>query len=47
MQRFDSVTDCFEPLEDGLTNRCFISKSYDETSHFRTAADDVLDMYYR
>ena len=47
MQRFDSVTDCYEPVEDGLSNRCFISKSYDETSHFQSAADDVLDMYYR
>eukprot|EP00618_Florenciella_parvula_P007256 CAMPEP_0119480040 /NCGR_PEP_ID=MMETSP1344-20130328/9032_1 /TAXON_ID=236787 /ORGANISM="Florenciella parvula, Strain CCMP2471" /LENGTH=504 /DNA_ID=CAMNT_0007514319 /DNA_START=27 /DNA_END=1541 /DNA_ORIENTATION=+ len=47
LQRFDSVSDCYEPVEDGLSNKCFISKSYDETSHFKTAADDVLDMYYR
>lgn len=47
MQRFDAVTDCYEPIDDGLTDRCFISKSYDDTSHFKTAADDVLDMYHR
>lgn len=47
MHRFDDVSDCYEPLEDGLTNKCFISKTYDETSHFQSAADDVLDMYFR
>mmetsp|Transcript_38012 Transcript_38012/g.65607 ORF Transcript_38012/g.65607 Transcript_38012/m.65607 type:complete len:94 (-) Transcript_38012:139-420(-) len=47
LQRFDSVVDTFGPVGDGLDNKCFISKSYDETSHFRTAADDVLDLYFR
>mmetsp|Transcript_42788 Transcript_42788/g.114903 ORF Transcript_42788/g.114903 Transcript_42788/m.114903 type:complete len:466 (+) Transcript_42788:295-1692(+) len=47
LHRFDSVSDTFGPVGDGLDNKCFISKSYDESSHFKTAADDVLDLYFR
>jgi len=47
VQRFDSVADLLEPVEDGLADKCFISKSYDDTSHFKSAADDVLDLYKR
>lgn len=45
--RFDSVSDLLEPVSDGLKNHCFISKSYDATSHFETAANDVLSLYER
>jgi RAB protein geranylgeranyltransferase component A len=31
MQRFDSVYELFEPVEDGRRDKCFISKSYDAT----------------
>jgi len=47
IERFDSVSETYEPVDDGLTDRCFISKSYDDSSHFKTAAEDVLDMYQR
>ncbi len=47
LQRFDSVSPTYEPIGDGTDNRCFITKSYDATSHFETAADDVLEMYER
>jgi Rab GDP dissociation inhibitor len=46
-ERFDSVADTFEPVGSGLEDRCFISKSYDDSSHFKTAAEDVLDLYER
>ena len=36
-----------EPLTNGLEDGCFISKSYDATSHFETAANDVLSLYER
>jgi RAB protein geranylgeranyltransferase component A len=36
-----------EPVTDGVDNHCFISKSYDATSHFETAANDVLSLYKR
>lgn len=45
--RFDAVSDLFEPVDDGRSDRCFISKSYDATSHFETASDDVLSLYQR
>ena len=45
--RFDSVSDLVEPVSDGIANHCFISKSYDATSHFETAANDVLSLYER
>lgn len=47
LERFDSVDDTFEPVEDGTADHCFISKSYDDSSHFKSAAEDVLDMYRR
>ena len=45
--RFDAVSDLLEPVSDGRTDKCFISKSYDATSHFETAANDVLSLYHR
>jgi Rab GDP dissociation inhibitor len=47
LDRFDSVTDTFEPVSDGKSDNCFISKSYDATSHFETTSEDVLDLYKR
>jgi Rab GDP dissociation inhibitor len=41
------VTDLLEPVGDGTQDNCFISKSYDATSHFETAADNVLSLYRR
>jgi hypothetical protein len=40
--RFVSVSDLFEPLEDGRKRNVFISNSYDATTHFETACDDIL-----
>lgn len=37
----------YEPLESGLTDNIFISKSYDATSHFETTTDDVKNIYRR
>jgi len=45
--QFLSVTPVFVPLENGQKDKCFISTSYDATSHFETATVDVLDMYHR
>lgn len=45
--RFDSVSDLLAPVGDGSADNCYISKSYDATSHFETAADDVLSLYRR
>jgi len=44
---FISVSDSFVPLADGTKDKCFISESYDATSHFETATEDVLALYKR
>ena len=45
--RFDDVVDLYEPLADGKADNCYISKSFDATSHFETSSRDVLDLYER
>ena len=42
-----SVTDLYVPNEDGTKDHCYISQSYDATSHFETTTDDVKDIYRR
>ncbi|KAI9761094.1 MAG: Structural maintenance of chromosomes protein 2 [Chaenotheca gracillima] len=37
----------YEPLESGINDNIFISKSYDATSHFETTTDDVKNIYQR
>ncbi|KAF1987409.1 rab GTPase activator [Aulographum hederae CBS 113979] len=37
----------YEPLESGMNDGVFISKSYDATSHFETTTEDVRDIYRR
>lgn len=37
----------YEPLESGVNDNIFISKSYDASSHFETTTDDVRDIYRR
>lgn len=46
-EKFISVVDFMEPVEDGLADKCFISKSLDATSHFESDCDDVLSLYKR
>ncbi len=44
---FDSVSDLYEDIGSGAQDACYISKSYDATSHFETCANDVLSLYER
>lgn len=46
-EKFVSVVDVHEPLEDGSKDGCFISKGYDPTTHFETTVEDVLGLYKR
>ncbi|CAI6367903.1 unnamed protein product [Macrosiphum euphorbiae] len=46
-QKFVSISDYYEPIDDGKDSKLFISKSYDATSHFETTCLDVLDIYKR
>lgn len=45
--KFYFMSDTYEPVADGSTDRCFISRSYDATSHFETVANDILSIYKR
>lgn len=47
MQRFTSVAVTYEPKEDGSKDKCFISSSFDATSHFEHDVDDMLALYKR
>jgi len=47
MTKFDDVVPVFEPKADGTGDNCFISKSFDATSHFETTSLDVLSLYKR
>jgi len=47
LEKFYSVSDTYEPITDGTKDKCFISKTYDATSHFESTVEDVLDVYRR
>lgn len=46
-EKFVSVSDYYEPVDDGLQSQIFISESYDATTHFETTCLDVLDIFKR
>mmetsp|Transcript_12401 Transcript_12401/g.16086 ORF Transcript_12401/g.16086 Transcript_12401/m.16086 type:complete len:648 (+) Transcript_12401:168-2111(+) len=45
--RFDTVTDTYGPASDGKTDKCFVTKSLDATSHFESAAQDIMHIYHQ
>eukprot|EP00558_Chaetoceros_sp_UNC1202_P001656 CAMPEP_0197259688 /NCGR_PEP_ID=MMETSP1429-20130617/83642_1 /TAXON_ID=49237 /ORGANISM="Chaetoceros sp., Strain UNC1202" /LENGTH=468 /DNA_ID=CAMNT_0042723899 /DNA_START=56 /DNA_END=1462 /DNA_ORIENTATION=- len=47
MQRFTTVATTYEPISDGSDDQCFISASFDGTSHFENDCDDLLSLYKR
>lgn len=44
---FYDVYDIMTPINNGAEDRVFISNSFDATSHFETAINDVLGLYQR
>jgi Rab GDP dissociation inhibitor len=46
-EKFVQVSDLYEPLDNGVASKCFISKSYDAATHFESAATDILEMFER
>ncbi|XP_075214658.1 GDP dissociation inhibitor [Lycorma delicatula] len=46
-QKFVTISDYYEPTDDGKESQIFISKSYDATTHFETTCLDVLDIFQR
>lgn len=47
MQRFTTVATTYEPVNSGEEDKCFISSSFDGTSHFENDCDDLLSLYKR
>mmetsp|Transcript_50171 Transcript_50171/g.151026 ORF Transcript_50171/g.151026 Transcript_50171/m.151026 type:complete len:463 (-) Transcript_50171:198-1586(-) len=47
MQKFTSVATTYEPAADGSSDKCYISSSFDGTSHFENDCDDMLSLYKR
>ena len=47
LEIFVSVSVLHDPLEDGKSNNLLITKSYDPSSHFEIASNDILDIYLR
>ena len=43
--RFDNIVDSVVPVDDGSKSRCFITASYDATSHFEQTSDEVLHLH--
>jgi len=41
------VTDSYEPVNDSKKDNCFLSKTYDATTHFEETTTEVLDLYER
>ena len=47
LESFLAVDDVYEPISDGKKDRCYVSRSYDATTHFETTVEDVLGLYKR
>ena len=47
LKRFTSVSTTYEPVADGDADGCYISKSFDGTSHFESDVNDLLSLYRR
>lgn len=47
LDMFVSVSTVFEPLDDGSANGLWATKSYDPSSHFEDASEDILKVYER
>jgi Rab GDP dissociation inhibitor len=47
LKRFTSVTTTYEPAADGSGDNCYISSSFDATSHFESDCEDLLSLYKR
>ncbi|CAB1336645.1 unnamed protein product [Coregonus sp. 'balchen'] len=46
-QKFVSLSDLYEPTDDGTESQIFTSSAYDATTHFETTCNDIKDIYKR
>jgi len=47
LEKFVYILDTYEPIADGKQDKCFISKSYDASTHYESCAEDIVNMYER
>lgn len=47
LEQFTIISDLYEPVNDGTSNNLYVTSSYDPTSHFESASNDVLSIYKR
>ncbi|KAF9973076.1 Rab GDP dissociation inhibitor alpha [Actinomortierella ambigua] len=47
VEKFVDVADVCVPIDDGVQDQVFVSKSYDATSHFESVCDNVKELYQR
>lgn len=47
VESFVACDELYEPKANGKDDSCFITKSYDATTHFETTVEDVFDVYKR
>ena len=45
LDMFVSESTLYDPLDDGKLSNLWISKSYDPSSHFEVASNDILEIY--
>jgi Rab GDP dissociation inhibitor len=45
LEMFVSVSNVYEPVADGSNNNLWITSSYDATSHFESASEEILRIY--
>lgn len=47
LEKFVDVSDIHVPVDDGVADQVFVSASYDPTSHFEDASQEVLSLWKR
>jgi len=47
LEMFVDVKPTYAPKDDGTQDNLFVTRSYDSTSHFETATDEILEIYTR
>ncbi|XP_051857611.1 rab GDP dissociation inhibitor alpha-like isoform X2 [Antechinus flavipes] len=46
-QKFTTISDIYEPTDNGRESQVFCSRSYDATTDFETSCNDIKDIYKR
>jgi Rab GDP dissociation inhibitor len=47
LEMFVNVSPLYVPTDNGSKDNVFVTKSYDATSHFEEATDEILELYTR